>query len=490
MTESCPGVLSCSLLDRREHLCPSSCRRPILHAYILVLPQFNAQRVCTRVLSVSSSNAMSSSNKSLEALIAQYASISKTAFRATAGVFYGIAVLSVLARGVIRFTTRRNLALDDYLLFAAFAFLTTVTALVYYLLDSIYLATAVERNPAVFFQFSQKQTQQLLSQALNENIFLLLAWTTTFLVKFSFLAFFKQLIRNVERIQKYYWGIVIFTIITWMFLTSEAFILCSDFGINAIKCWSPTKNTLYVSMTGLVTGLDALTDILIVSIPIIVLYRARMRTSQKISLGIFLCLSLVMVCRAIIRASKVHGAVSIDVVWVFFWQYMETVVAVIMGSLTVVRNLLVHQTKSNHNSPAAPGGSGGRNPRAAYRMGLLRRHKEKNIDNSTRDLPEVPAPTLSGLRTFIRRNNRDPGLDTQATQASTLVQDDTYYMAPSIEQSRIDPEEQGWEHHQHIYQTPPRTRARVWGSLQGDSTIQPSMTTTCTSTTLNDRDHY
>ncbi|KAJ0121464.1 hypothetical protein J7T55_008628 [Diaporthe amygdali] len=327
---------------------------------------------------------MSSSNKSLEALIAQYASISKTAFRATAGVFYGIAVLSVLARGVIRFTTRRNLALDDYLLFAAFAFLTTVTAL----------------------------------------------------------------------------------------------------------CWSPTKNTLYVSMTGLVTGLDALTDILIVSIPIIVLYRARMRTSQKISLGIFLCLSLVMVCLAIIRASKVHGAVSIDVVWVFFWQYMETVVAVIMGSLTVVRNLLVHQTKSNHNSPAAPGGSGGRNPRAAYRMGLLRRHKEKNIDNSTRGLPEVPAPTLSGLRTFIRRNNRDPGLDTQATQASTLVQDETYYMAPSIEQSRIDPEEQGWEHHQHIYQTPPRTRARVWGSLQGDSTIQPSMTTTCTSTTLNDRDHY
>lgn len=188
------------------------------------------------------------------------------------------------------------------------------------------------------------------------------------------------------------------------------------------------------------------------SIPIIVLYRARMRTSQKISLGIFLCLSLVMVCLAIIRASKVHGAVSIDVVWVFFWQYMETVVAVIMGSLTVVRNLLVHQTKSNHNSPAAPGGSGGRNPRAAYRMGLLRRHKEKNIDNSTRGLPEVPAPTLSGLRTFIRRNNRDPGLDTQATQASTLVQDETYYMAPSIEQSRIDPEEQGWEHHQHIYQ--------------------------------------
>lgn len=137
---------------------------------------------------------------------------------------------------MIRITTRRSLALDDYLLFAAFAFLTAVIALVYYLLDSIYLATAVERNPAIFFQFSQKQTQQLLSQALNENIFLVLAWTTTFLVKFSFLAFFRHLIHNVGKIQRYYWGIVAFTFVTWMFLTSEAFILCSDFGINASEC--------------------------------------------------------------------------------------------------------------------------------------------------------------------------------------------------------------------------------------------------------------
>ncbi|KAH8744395.1 hypothetical protein F5883DRAFT_590148 [Diaporthe sp. PMI_573] len=393
---------------------------------------------------------MSSHNEALEALIEEYASISKTAFRATAGVFYGIAVLSVLARGVIRYTTRRQLALDDYFLFAAFAFLTTVIALVYHLLDPIYLATAVERNPAIFFQFSQEQVEQLLSQALNENIWLVLAWTTTFLVKFSFLAFFKHLIRNVERIQRYYWGIVVFTIITWMFLTSEAFILCSDFGINATKCWSPTKNTLYVSMTGLITGLDAITDILIVSIPVIVLYRARMRTSQKISLGIFLCLSLVMVILAIIRASKIHGAVSIDVVWVFFWQYMETVVAVIMGSLTVVRNLLVHQTKSNQNSPAAPGDGQGRQ---AYRMRLLRRKKDQSIDNPTQGrLPAVPSPTLTGLRSFIRRHHREPGQETQVTQASTLVQEETYYLMPSIEESGGYPRDQRQDYSQRMYQ--------------------------------------
>lgn len=30
----------------------------------------------------------------------------------------------------------------------------------------------------------------------------------------------------------------------------------------SVKCLSPSKNLLYISMTGLVTGLDALTDIL------------------------------------------------------------------------------------------------------------------------------------------------------------------------------------------------------------------------------------
>lgn len=177
--------------------------------------------------------------------------------------------------------TRRPLALDDYLLFLAFCFLTAVTGLIYYLIDGLYLSTALLSDPALYFQLSQGQINQVLNQSLVQNVFLALAWTATFLVKFSFLAFFRQLIRNVASIKYYYWFVVGLTVVTWMFLVPEAFILCSDFGIesgrsyssssvfhcllnisNAVKCLSPSKNLLYISMTGLVTGLDALTDIL------------------------------------------------------------------------------------------------------------------------------------------------------------------------------------------------------------------------------------
>lgn len=74
-----------------------------------------------------------------------------------------MAVLLVFTRVLIRFMTRRGLALDDYFLFLAFAFLTSLTALVYHQLDSFYLATAIERNPLLYFEMTTKQVDQLLS---------------------------------------------------------------------------------------------------------------------------------------------------------------------------------------------------------------------------------------------------------------------------------------------------------------------------------------
>lgn len=111
--------------------------------------------------------------------------------------------------------------------------MTAATGLIYYLIDGIYLATAVETGEVQIGELTAAQINVILNESLNQNIFLALAWTTTFLVKFSFLAFFRQLIRNVHNIKYYYWGVVALTVLSWMFLTSEAFILCSDFGVEA-----------------------------------------------------------------------------------------------------------------------------------------------------------------------------------------------------------------------------------------------------------------
>ncbi|KAK4234051.1 hypothetical protein C8A03DRAFT_18982 [Achaetomium macrosporum] len=375
----------------------------------------------------------------LDELVDGLASIKRLPFKVLVGIFYGLAIISVLARAGIRWSTRRALFLDDYLLFAAALFLSGATGLMYNICDNLYLSTAIRLDTTIVFRLDSQRLNDLVNNAVQENhSFLIIAWTATFLVKFSFLGFFKQLIWKVSKIQRYYWAVVAITVVSWMFLISEPFILCSDFGFDSLKCFDESKNLLYVSMTGLITGLDALTDLMIVSIPIIVLHRARMRTQQKLALGAFLCLSLVMVVFSITRVSKIKGASGIDVPWSFFWQFMEASIAVLMGSLTVFRTLLISESNkraaaaknspSNNNSPPVGMGVGVGEKKKPYYLssllGMIRRKKgfgDLESQEGEDGLPEIPRATLTGLRTFIRRNNRDSHLKTMTGAELTAI---------------------------------------------------------------------
>lgn len=65
--------------------------------------------------------------------------------------------------------------------------------------------------------------------------YLSLLWTATFAVKFSFLAFFRQLIQSVANIRMYFWIVVVFTTVSWMFVIAEPFILCHQFGMETSR---------------------------------------------------------------------------------------------------------------------------------------------------------------------------------------------------------------------------------------------------------------
>lgn len=71
-----------------------------------------------------------------------------------------------------------------------------------------------------------------------------------------------------------------------------------------------------------------------------------MKPRQKLGLGIFLCLSVMMMMIAIIRISgyRYNGiglSGSIDTTWAFFCLYLEACVAVIMASITAFRSLFI-----------------------------------------------------------------------------------------------------------------------------------------------------
>jgi hypothetical protein len=74
-----------------------------------------------------------------------------------------------------------------------------------------------------------------------------------------------------------------------------------------------------------------------------------MRLRQKVAVGSFLFLSLVMIAMALVRVSKMPGVVAIDTPYEIFWQYMEASIAILMASLTAFRT---HVRASKRNEEA------------------------------------------------------------------------------------------------------------------------------------------
>lgn len=145
------------------------------------------------------------------------------------GLFCGIAVVTIIVRLAIRIFTRSKLYLDDYLLLFGLACLGAATYLTYSFSSMIFLSNASRLDPSVLPTFSE--LARLTGSLKIIYSFLAMIWTTTFAVKLSFLVFFKKLIDRVSKqINIYYWIVVVFTVVSWMFIVGEPFILCPYFG--------------------------------------------------------------------------------------------------------------------------------------------------------------------------------------------------------------------------------------------------------------------
>lgn len=82
-----------------------------------------------------------------------------------------------------------------------------------------------------------------------------------------------------------------------------------------------------------------------------VLKKSQMKRSDKVGVGVFLCLSVVMAVIAIIRISayRLSGrSGSLDVTWVFLWLYIQACIAIIMACLPALRFLF---TRRGSRSP-------------------------------------------------------------------------------------------------------------------------------------------
>ncbi|MCJ1263469.1 hypothetical protein MMC22_003339 [Lobaria immixta] len=299
------------------------------------------------------------------------AKIQPTAFKASIGFLLGLAIFLACVRTYFRRQKFRRFFPDDYFLFIATLSLTMGTTLIYINLPYTYTQVNVEGGeispPADFLQQAVRD-EKLLDAAV---VFL---WLAIFGVKFSFLFLFQSLISRLRALTVWWWCVFAVLVPVWAACECSQFIVCPVFGpTSAEACVTPRALVRENATVKFSTILDILTDVMLISIPTMLLWRVKIPLHKKLALGFLLCLSFIPSGRRSIPLGE------------FFWHQAEAAVAVIAVSLAMFRSLFVADGSKNlpQHKPRSP-------PLPTSYKKLRTKKTPPQID-----LPTLPSATFS-----------------------------------------------------------------------------------------------
>ena len=130
-------------------------------------------------------------------------------------------------------------------------------------------------------------------------------------------------------------------------------------------------------------------------IPPWLLWKVKISLRQKIGIGSFLCLSLIMIIIAVIRISRVHA--SDFIIWAPFLQQVEACIAVLMLSLTALRTLYVSAKKTQEQQKN----------KTSYSTRKRLWPSSKKLQDEPYIQVDLPNATLTGMRNVISSNRSD-----------------------------------------------------------------------------------
>lgn len=161
-------------------------------------------------------------------------------------------------------------------------------------------------------------------------------------------------------------------------------------------------------------------------IPVWILWRVRLKTSQKLGFAAFLCLNVFIIIIAIVKIPGFDYRGKFDNPWIYMWQQVEACVAVTMLSLTAFRSIFVVP-------PSKKNGKNG-SPWIPSTRRLLVRHKKSEIGGHVRltDISTSPE-TITGLSGGLHRDSASNSM-TDPTYTETSL--DEYKSPPEVERSK------------------------------------------------------
>lgn len=270
--------------------------------------------------------------------------------------------MAAAARTSTRFYRFRKITIDDIFLVLAVLFFAASTVVIHISKPLIYHLSYL--NLGLLIPIGNFNPIALRYSILD-NLATIFVWSSLFSVKISFLLFFKQLIERVRHIQIWWW--IVFSLVCAaapvnMFM---GFFICPNFTLELSEA-CPTASIVSNTITYLYTSciLDILTDLIVLSIPVALLWNVKIDLRRKLALITVLGLSIFMIAIAIVRVSLVKigrtgaPATQPDNIWLFFWQNIEAATAIIMVSVTAFRSMLGQKSTTSKGSKSSKASKG------------------------------------------------------------------------------------------------------------------------------------
>lgn len=256
-------------------------------------------------------------------------------FQATLWTLCGIATLLFCTRIAIRIDAKGRLMMNDYFLIFGLSSLLIGTGLLHSTLRDLYSNETVVDLPKGAPRMSSA-TAARFTGAIE------LFWICIYCVKFCFLAQFKfykppyaYISANLTR---YYWVAVGTSTVGFLFSLIQPIVLC-----RPERCtYFSISNTLPWETTAAVV--DITTDLLVISIPILLVRMANFGRVKAIINASFKGLSIINIAISSTRLALQYDAQtrSIRYLSLTYWLTVEAAVAIIMASMSSYRVLVLH----------------------------------------------------------------------------------------------------------------------------------------------------
>ncbi|KAF7889869.1 uncharacterized protein EAF02_002284 [Botrytis sinoallii] len=262
------------------------------------------------------------------------------------GIVWGgmvVSLLFVIGRIAIRLRSFGRLWLDDAFVVVGWICILVSTIIWHYEAHSMFLSAAIasgQMSPLDDPTYATDTEHYLRSSV----AVIILFYTSLMTIKLSFMLFFRRLLSGVHEkaLLIQWWSILAAILTSWLVCIGDIEYRClvSDFIVIATKCVQSESIDFQRITLGVNCALDVITDILIITIPVAILWKVKITPRHRMALYGLFSLTVITMAFAIIRVAVVTAASrQPDSSWLYMWSAIEPPVAVVISCLVSFRAL-------------------------------------------------------------------------------------------------------------------------------------------------------